>query len=100
MSVCGRPCASRTSQPSAGFIEPSVYLLTLNWYCRYSSLRENMTLFLSQDNGVSWHPHLRVDPGPSAYSSLLAVNDTAVALAYEAGGYASIRFGVLSTETD
>ena len=61
----------------------------------YAQGRENMTIFVSRDNGVTWVPRVNVDPGPSAYSSLLALNSTAAILAYEAGGYATIRVGTV-----
>lgn len=57
--------------------------------------RENMTVFKSEDSGLSWQLVRQVDPGASAYSSLVALNSTHVGLVYEAGGYASLRFVVV-----
>ena len=51
-----------------------------------------MTIWRSSDGGVRWELAHVVYPGPAAYSSLAAINSTSVGLAYEADGYATIRF--------
>lgn len=61
--------------------------------------RDNMTLFTSNDGGMSWVPRVQVDAGPSAYSALNALNETHVSLVYEAEGYGRIRFGVFDVSS-
>jgi len=58
----------------------------------FSSSRANMTVFASRDGGHSWSLAQNVDTGPSAYSSLIALNDTHYGLAYETGNYGAITF--------
>ena len=53
--------------------------------------RFNMSLHASADSGASWTDLKNVDPGPSGYSALAAINGSAVDLAWEVTG--SIRFG-------
>ncbi len=52
-----------------------------------ASTRANMTLHVSRDGGHAWAPEVQVYPGPAAYSSLVAVTDSGVALAFERDGY-------------
>ena len=39
--------------------------------------RENIVIFKSTDGGIEWVPVVTVDPGPAAYSSLVAMDDPA-----------------------
>ncbi|MFL5620852.1 MAG: exo-alpha-sialidase [Gemmatimonadaceae bacterium] len=50
-----------------------------------STRRERMTVRLSYDEGMSWPVAKVVEPGPSAYSSLVALPDRSVGLLYERG---------------
>ena len=50
----------------------------------------SQTVHLSDTAGSSWGQSVNVDPGPSGYSALAAINQSAVALAWESSG--SIRF--------
>jgi sialidase-1 len=57
--------------------------------------RENMTVKVSRDDGKTWSAGKVIDPGPSAYSNLVAVNRKTVGLLYERGhrgAYERIRF--------
>lgn len=45
--------------------------------------RENVSLFLSRDEGRSWHSPLLLSPGPSAYSSLTLLPDGRIAALVE-----------------
>jgi hypothetical protein len=42
-----------------------------------------MTLHVSQDQGATWQVQSIVDPGPAAYSALVALNNGSVAILYE-----------------
>ena len=60
-----------------------------------STLRENLSVRWSPDNGATWRPPLAVHAGPSAYSCMARLSDGSVGLLYEAGErdpYESIRF--------
>eukprot|EP00051_Salpingoeca_urceolata_P009860 m.119791 g.119791 ORF g.119791 m.119791 type:complete len:366 (-) comp16482_c0_seq1:64-1161(-) len=58
--------------------------------------RENMTVFTSPDSGSTWHILQRVDPGPSAYSALIALNDTHAGLIYESQGYKLLSYAYIT----
>jgi sialidase-1 len=58
----------------------------------FAAGRENMTVFTSQDAGLSWDVVQHIDSGPSAYSALIALNDTTAGLVYESGGYGALTF--------
>lgn len=49
----------------------------------FAAGRSNLSLFVSDDSGASWRLQRVVDPGSSAYSSLVGLNSTHVGLAYE-----------------
>eukprot|EP01052_Picozoa_sp_SAG31_P021544 SAG31_NODE_1672_length_7564_cov_10.193704_6_plen_224_part_00 len=53
-------------------------------------MRVGQTIHLSDTAGTSWRDAVNIDPGPSGYSALAAVNQSVVALAWESSG--SIRF--------
>ena len=57
--------------------------------------RENMTLFVSTDNGASWGGAQQVYAGGSAYSALQPINASHVGLAFEKDGYKTINYRVL-----
>ncbi len=50
-----------------------------------STVRENMTIKMSTDNGTSWNKYVRVHAGPSAYSDIVMINDQNVGILYEGG---------------
>lgn len=63
------------------------------------SIRHNMTVRASFDEGKTWPVIRTVFPGPSAYSSITMLSDGNAGLLYEAGiksPYESIRFEILS----
>lgn len=50
-----------------------------------STARENMTIRLSTDDGNNWSKSCRIYSGPSAYSDIVMLSDTEIAIFYEAG---------------
>jgi sialidase-1 len=63
--------------------------------------RVDMTVRASHDEGETWPVARTLYPGPSAYSSLATLSDTAVACLYECGTenpYEKIRFARFSLE--
>ena len=46
-----------------------------------------MTIFTSKTAGKSWEVWQNIDPGPSAYSALVALSESSVGLVYESRGY-------------
>jgi len=88
----GGSCEGSTvSLPAAGGVGDLVFSTPFS-----ISARANMTLFKSTDSGASWQWLKQVDAGGSAYSSLMALNETHVALVYEAGDYSALRFVVVA----
>lgn len=57
-----------------------------------SSRRENGTLFLSDDEGVSWPIHRVLCPGSFGYSCLTSLPDGSIGCLYEAEGASRIVF--------
>lgn len=51
------------------------------------SVRRNLTVFVSYDEGDSWGTHRVVCPGPSAYSALTTLDDGSIGMFYENGEY-------------
>ena len=58
----------------------------------FSSVRQNMTLSASDDDGRTWRAETLVYAGSSAYSSLVAVAPAQIALAFERDAYMHISF--------
>jgi hypothetical protein len=58
----------------------------------HRSERANMTVFSSGNAGLTWDVLEHIDAGPSAYSALVALNDTHVGLIYESGSYEFLTF--------
>jgi len=52
---------------------------------RNASIRENLTLKRSDDEGVTWSYATTINHGPSGYSSLSVLNNDAIAILYECG---------------
>jgi len=52
-----------------------------------STVRENMTVHLSYDEGDTWNVSKVIYPGPSAYSALTVLDDGTIGLFYENGEY-------------
>lgn len=52
-----------------------------------SDTRENMTVFLSYDEGQSWSISKVIYPGPAAYSAMTILEDGTIGLFYENGEY-------------
>ena len=48
-----------------------------------SMQREDVSIFTSNDEGLSWHNHVLVTPGPSAYSSMTLLKDGTIGLYVE-----------------
>ena len=53
----------------------------------HDTKRANMTVFTSKTAGKSWEVWQNIDPGPSAYSALVALSESSVGLVYESRGY-------------
>lgn len=64
------------------------------------TLRRNLTLFLSYDEGASWPVARVINPGPSGYSSLTILDDGTIGCFYENGEYEDYQlyFARLSLE--
>lgn len=52
-----------------------------------SSARENLTLAMSIDQGITWHDFMNIQPGGSCYSTMQRLNDGSVAILYEDESY-------------
>eukprot|EP01048_Picozoa_sp_COSAG05_P030590 COSAG05_NODE_10711_length_550_cov_0.880266_1_plen_145_part_00 len=52
----------------------------------HDSGRLNLTIHVSDDSGASWQPYRQIDPGPSGYSSVAAINGSMVCLLWERKG--------------
>ncbi len=63
---------------------------TLLFSSPFAEGRENMTVFKSETAGKSWEVLQHIDSGPSAYSALVALNETTAGLVYESGGYGAL----------
>lgn len=64
-------------------------------HCDDPDLRRNLTVSRSDDDGATWRPIHRAEPGSAAYSQLAELPDGTVAVAYEADGYQDIRIALL-----
>ncbi len=60
--------------------------------------RVNMTVRLSYDEGETWPVAKVVDPGPGAYSDLVAAADQHIGLLYECGATAGIAYASFTLE--
>lgn len=66
------------------------------------SVRRELTVFVSDDSGVSWRPGVVVHPGMSGYSDLVALPGGRVGIFYEAGetsSFATLRFASFDAST-
>lgn len=54
--------------------------------------RQDMTLYLSLDEGESWNHAIQLNDGRAAYSDLVKIDGTHVGLLYETGSYDEIVF--------
>ena len=66
------------------------------------SVRRELTVFVSDDSGLSWRPGVVVHPGMSGYSDLVALPDGRVGIFYEAGetsSFATLRFASFDPST-
>jgi len=53
----------------------------------YSSLRSNLSILMSYDEGGTWPVKKTIYPGPSAYSCLTILRDGTIGIYYEVGEY-------------
>jgi hypothetical protein len=53
----------------------------------HPSIRKNLTLFLSYDEGATWPVAKVINPGPSGYSALAVLSDGTIGCFYENGEY-------------
>ena len=63
--------------------------------------RENMTLKISDDDGISWDNKIVINKGPSAYSDLVTVDEDQIGILYEGGlesPYDGIAFEIVHVE--
>lgn len=61
----------------------------------HPEIRRELTVFVSDDDGLSWRPALVVHPGMAGYSDLVPLPDGRVGIFYEAGetsSFATLRF--------
>eukprot|EP01047_Picozoa_sp_COSAG01_P014647 COSAG01_NODE_717_length_14076_cov_20.354225_13_plen_126_part_00 len=49
----------------------------------HDSGRLNLTIHVSDDSGASWEPYRQIDPGPSGYSSVAAINSSVACVLWE-----------------
>jgi sialidase-1 len=66
------------------------------------SVRRELTVFVSDDSGVSWRPGVVVHPGMAGYSDLVALPGGLVGIFYEAGetsSFATLRFATFDPST-
>lgn len=64
-----------------------------------SEQRDNLTIRLSRDNGLTWEESLVLNEGPSAYSDMVQIDDNTIGCLYEYGenhpydyiGFATIK---------
>ena len=54
-----------------------------------SAIRENLTLAMSIDQGVTWHDFMNIQPGGSCYSTMERLNDGSLAVLYEDESYSA-----------
>ena len=54
--------------------------------------RQNLTIHVSDNSGATWQPYKQIDPGPSGYSSVAAINDSTVCVLWESKG-AGVLYG-------
>jgi sialidase-1 len=63
------------------------------------SSRRELTVFVSEDSGVSWQPALVVHEAMAGYSDLVLLSDGSVGIFYEAGetsSFATLRFATFA----
>jgi sialidase-1 len=72
------------------------FLLFSNPYSR--TAREKMTIHVSNDDGRSWYHSILVDPGPSAYSDLVNIDNRNIGILYEKGNDGGIVFKKISAD--
>ncbi|CAF1185572.1 unnamed protein product [Rotaria sordida] len=68
-----------------------------------TSIRHNLSLHISNDNGENWRFVKTIWSGPSAYSSLIILNDQSVGILYEAGTmnpYETLTFTIIYNQTE
>ena len=68
-----------------------------------TTMRTNLSLHLSVDNGENWKYLKTIWPGPSAYSSLAKLNDESIGILFEGGNataYDSLLFTVVYNATE
>ncbi|MDX6281918.1 MAG: sialidase [Kribbellaceae bacterium] len=66
------------------------------------SVRRELTVFVSDDSGVSWRPGVVVHPGMAGYSDLVALPGGRAGIFYEAGetsSFATLRFAGFDPST-
>jgi len=65
----------------------------------HKKARKMITLKLSRDAGKTWSQKKLIDPGPSAYSDLVILQNRDIGLLYEQGNHGGIVFSRLTKET-
>lgn len=68
----------------------------------HPEIRRELTVFVSDDSGLSWRPGVVVHPGMSGYSDLVALPGGRVGIFYEAGetsSFATLRFTAFDPST-
>lgn len=57
-----------------------------------TTVRTNLSLYISNDESENWTYTRSIWPGPSAYSSMATLNDQSVAVLFEGGNQTSVDF--------
>jgi sialidase-1 len=68
-----------------------------------TTMRTNLSLYISNDNGENWTYRKTIWSGPSAYSSLTTLNDQSIGVLFEGGNvtpYDSLIFTIVYNETE
>lgn len=62
-------------------------ILVYSGPCSTDDSRQDMTLYLSYDEGDSWNKSIQLNDGMAAYSDLVKLDDTHIGLFYETGDF-------------
>ena len=66
--------------------------------CDHPSERTRLALHVSADEGATWSPAILIDSGAAAYSAACALDESTLALVWEADDYRSIVCAVIGLD--
>ena len=82
---------------------PKSHKLFYTGLAETSTIRTNLSLYVSADNGENWAYIKTICPGSSSYSSMATLNDQSIGLLYEKGvtmgAIESLTFTIIYNET-